>query len=71
MKDRVLKLWRRNKAKDYYSVWKKGTLTYDQPIRRDGYCNEWNYYDWSGAIIHHNIETDRIIIFCDNKRWEE
>ncbi len=71
MKERVLKLWRKHKAKDYYSVWKKGTKTYEQPIKREGHYHEWNYYEWAGAIIHHNTETDKISIFCDNKKWEE
>lgn len=71
MKERVLRLWEKNKAKEYYNVWKKGTRTYDEPIERDGYCHEWNYYMWAGAEIHHNIEDDKIAVFCDDKVWRE
>lgn len=71
MKDRVLKLWEEQGAKEYAEVWQKGTRTYEDPVERKGYCNEWNYYDWSGVTIHHNIETDKMVVFVDNKMWKE
>lgn len=70
MKERVLKLLRKCKAKDYYTVWEKG-LTYQSEFRRDGFCNDWNYYYWAGMVVHHNIVTDKIVVFCDEKVWRE
>ncbi len=70
MKDRVLKLWRECEDWDYFEVWQKPDI-YKEEIERNGSCHEWNYYKWAGADIHHNIQTDEIVVFCDAKRWDE
>ena len=70
MKKRIIKLLKKRGAKDYWKVWTLPTI-HHIPIKRDGHCNEWNYYDWSGMKIHHNIETDKIELFCDTHHWVE
>ena|GEM_PF-5780039 len=72
MKERVLRLLKKSgaEAKDYWKVWRLPTV-YNSPLKRDGFCHEWNYYDWAGMSIHHNIETDKIELFCDNHHWFE
>jgi len=68
MKKRVLRLFKKRGFKDYYKVWSN---LLDEPLKRDGECNEWNYYKWQGIDIHHNIEDDKIKIFVDSKMIEE
>ncbi len=76
MKDRVLKLLKKmarqgdQSAKFCYVVWNNQN-TRKQELKRDGECNKWNYYDWAHMKIHHNIETDKIIVFIDSNKWEE
>ena len=64
MKKRILKIL----CKLYRDTWKKVIAW---PLNRDGHSNEWNYYTWAGMTIHHNIETDKIVCYCDGKRWAE
>jgi hypothetical protein len=74
MKERVLRLWKKHSkedgdAKENYQVWKKHCM--DQELKIESTYQNWVYIDWAWAKIHLNIETDKIIVFSGNRKWEE
>ena len=70
MKERILKLLRKDKENpSYYKTFKK--IGADTQLWIEDHSNEYTYMSWGGLKIHYNAFTDKLVVYCDGKRWEE
>ena len=67
MKNRILRLLRKNGDALYCLAWRKGTKTYDSTLQITNHYQEWVYFEWAGMVIHFNVLTDKITIFVDER----
>ena len=42
-----------------------------EEVKRNGSCNEWDYFKFGCLKVHYNTETDKIKILWDVTSWQE
>lgn len=42
-----------------------------EEVKRDGSCNEWDYFKFGSLTVHYNTQTDKIKIWWGVTSWQE